>query len=70
MSVLPQVRPGKLAAMWNVLAFVAFIIAAIIAIVGVAGIGLSVVVGIIAIGLALLALGGAPLPSMHWRAGP
>jgi hypothetical protein len=56
--------------MWSVLAFVAFLIAAIIAIVGVPGITLTVVVGIIAIGLALLALGGAPLPEMHWRRVP
>lgn len=70
MSVLPQVSGGKLAAMWNVLAFVAFVIAAILAIVGVTGIGLSIIIGIIAIGLALLALGGVPLPSLNWRAGP
>lgn len=56
--------------MWNVLAFVAFLLAAIFAIVGVPGIGLTVIVGIIAIGLALLALGGVGLPQLHWQARP
>jgi hypothetical protein len=56
--------------MWNVLAFVAFLIAAIIAIVGVPGITLTVITGIIAIGLALLSLGGVAWPAINWRTGP
>jgi hypothetical protein len=56
--------------MWNVLACIAFVIAAIFAIVGVSGITLAVIVGIIAIGLALLALGGAGLPALSWQRRP
>jgi hypothetical protein len=58
--------------MWNVLAFIAFVIAAIFALVGIPGIGLTVIVGVIAIGLALLALGASPLPAIDWsrRVGP
>lgn len=56
--------------MWSVLAFVAFIIAAIIAIVGVPGISLTVIAGIIAIGLALLSLSEVAWPSINWRPRP
>jgi hypothetical protein len=46
---------GKLTGMW-ILAFVAFIIAAFLALAGISGITLTQIVGIIAIGLAFLAL--------------
>jgi uncharacterized membrane protein YkgB len=57
------------------LAFITFLIAAIIAILGVHGITLTVIVGIIAIGLALAALGLATGPDAWWpgnwrRVGP
>lgn len=57
------------------LAFVTFLIAAIIAILGVHGVTLTTIVGIIAIGLALAALGWAVGPGAWWpgswrRVGP
>ena len=54
-----------------ILAFLSFVVAAVIAILGVHGITLSVVTGIIAIGLAFLSLavGGVwdTWPGMHFR---
>lgn len=59
--------------MLYVLAFIDFLIAAVIAILGVHGISTTVIIGIIAIGLALLSLAGTGLwggwPA-GWRRGP
>lgn len=70
MSVLPQVSSGKLDCMFYVLAIVAFIIAAIMALAQVAGITVEQVIGIIAVGLALLAMAGPDWPAWSKRIGP
>lgn len=70
MSVLPQVIQGKLARMFYILAIVAFIIAAIISLLKVSGITVEQVIGIIAIGLALLAMAGPDWPAWSRRVGP
>jgi hypothetical protein len=57
---------GKLSPMLFALAFVTFLIAAIIAILGVHGVTLTEIVGIIAIGLALAAAGWAFGPGAWW----
>jgi hypothetical protein len=69
MSVLPEIVRGKITAMLYGMAAITFIIAAIIAILGVHGITLTVIVGIIAIGLALAALGLASGPAPWWPGG-
>lgn len=70
LSVLPQVSQGKLTGMFYILAIVAFIIAAIIALLRVSGVTTEQVIGIIAIGLALLAMAGPDWPAWGRRVGP
>jgi hypothetical protein len=60
---------GKIAPMAFALAFVTFLVAAIIAILGVHGVTLTTIVGIIAIGLALAAAGWAFGPGAWWPGG-
>ena len=64
--MLPQVIQGKFITMLYGMAVLTFAVAAIIAILGVNGITLTVIVGIIAIGLALTALGLATGPAPWW----
>jgi hypothetical protein len=56
--------------MFYILAIVAFIIAAIIALLKVSGVTTEQVIGIIAIGLALLAMAGPDWPAWSRRVGP
>jgi uncharacterized membrane protein len=56
--------------MFYILAIVAFIIAAIIALLKVSGVTTEQVIGIIAIGLALLAMAGPDWPAWNRRVGP
>lgn len=66
MSVLPQAKLGKLNRMLYGMAMITFIVAAIL---GVHGVTLTVIVGIIAIGLALAAAGLASGPAPWWPGG-